>query len=142
MCGALSATLELCVEYTANRWQFNKPLNGFQAIQQYTAVMAGELVVANAALELATSLVDTTHPDVSTAAAVAKARVGAAAGQIARLAHQVHGAIGFTREYPLHELTRRLWSWRDEYGNERFWCRRLGEKARGGDVWELLTSTP
>jgi hypothetical protein len=30
----------------------------------------------------------------------------------------VHGAIGFTQEYTLHYATRRLWSWRDEFGSE------------------------
>jgi long-subunit acyl-CoA synthetase (AMP-forming) len=28
------------------------------------------------------------------------------------IAHQVHGAIGFTQDYPLHPLTRRLMGWR------------------------------
>ena len=28
----------------------------------------------------------------------------------------VKGAIGYTHEHGLHRLTRRLWSWRDEFG--------------------------
>ena len=43
---------------------------------------------------------------------------GEAAGIGAAIAHQMHGAIGFTQEHQLHYLTRRLWSWRDEFGNE------------------------
>jgi acyl-CoA dehydrogenase len=43
-----------------------------------------------------------------------------------RAAHQVHGAIGMTQEYRLHHLSRRLWAWRNEYGDERHWAARLG----------------
>ena len=34
------------------------------------------------------------------------------------IAHQVHGAIGFTDRYALHHATLRLWAWREEFGNE------------------------
>jgi acyl-CoA dehydrogenase len=51
-----------------------------------------------------------------------------------RAAHQAHGAIGMTQEYPLHQLSRRLWSWRAEYG-DRVWPERLGRAvgAHGAD---------
>ena len=61
---------------------------------------------------------------------------------VARLAHQVHGAIGFTQEHKLHHLTRRLWAWRDEAGSELHWSRVLGTEllARGADgLWPALT---
>jgi acyl-CoA dehydrogenase len=61
---------------------------------------------------------------------------------VARLAHQVHGAIGFTQEHKLHHLTRRLWSWRDEAGTELHWSRVLGAGllADGPDaLWPALT---
>jgi acyl-CoA dehydrogenase len=38
----------------------------------------------------------------------------------------VHGAMGFTYEHTLHHATRRLWSWREEFGNETAWATRLG----------------
>ena len=50
--------------------------------------------------------------------AIAKLRVGEAAGTGAAIAHQVHGAMGFTYEHSLHHSTRRLWAWREEFGNE------------------------
>src|SRR4029450_6735743 len=53
------------------------------------------------------------------AAAAAKVRAGTAVEVVARLAHQVHGAIGFTQEYRLHHLTRGLWAWGDEAGPGR-----------------------
>ena len=49
-----------------------------------------------------------------------------------------------TREYKLQALTRRLWSWRDEAGDEMFWQARLGVLAiEGGasdDVWAYVTA--
>jgi acyl-CoA dehydrogenase len=51
----------------------------------------------------------------------------AAAADGARVAHQAHGAMGMTREYPLQRLTRRLWSWRVEYLSTRDDARWLGE---------------
>ena len=73
----------------------------------------------------------------------AKARAGEAASIAAGLAHQAHGAIGFTREYELHYATRRLWSWRDEFGNEAEWNRVVGRAAlaAGADgLWPALTA--
>jgi acyl-CoA dehydrogenase len=45
-----------------------------------------------------------------------------------------------TREHQLHLLTRRLWSWRDEYGSDRYWSRRQGQHlvATATDPWADL----
>jgi acyl-CoA dehydrogenase len=74
--------------------------------------------------------------------AAAKIRVGEAAGVSAGLVHQTHGAIGFTYEHSLHFATRRLWSWRAEFGSESRWAIELGRRvaARGADnLWNDLT---
>ena len=62
--------------------------------------------------------------------AVAKVRAGEAAGIGAGIAHQAHGAIGFTYEHSLHFSTRRLWSWRAEFGSESRWAQRAGPRGR------------
>jgi alkylation response protein AidB-like acyl-CoA dehydrogenase len=75
--------------------------------------------------------------------AAAKARCGEAAGIGAAIAHQVHGAIGFTHEHSLHFLTRRLWSWRDEFGNETEWNQVTGHhmaKAGPNRYWAEITA--
>ena len=59
------------------------------------------------------------------------------------IAHQAHGAIGFTWEYDLHFFTKRLWSWRDEFGNETEWNRLLGShmvEAGADRLWAEITS--
>ena len=59
------------------------------------------------------------------------------------IAHQTHGAIGFTDEHILHRYTMRLWSWRDQFGSESHWAVRLGEHvaARGADeLWPMVTA--
>ena len=70
-------------------------------------------------------------------------RGGEAAGTGAAIAHQVHGAMGFTYEHSLHHATRRLWSWREEFGNEAVWAARLGRMVaeRGADgLWPFITA--
>jgi len=74
--------------------------------------------------------------------AAAKLRASAAAGLAARYAHQVHGAIGFTREHGLHHHTRRLWSWREEFGADEYWALELGRAlaSRGpAQLWASLS---
>jgi alkylation response protein AidB-like acyl-CoA dehydrogenase len=142
MAGAISAALTLSVEYTRQRQQFGKPLATFQAIQQQLAVLAEEAAACRAAAAAAAAhALD--RGDASFEIACAKLRANIAAGQAASIAHQVHGAIGFTKEYALQKFTRRLWAWRSEYGNDRYWADRIGAiaAARGADgFWPGLVS--
>jgi acyl-CoA dehydrogenase len=143
MVGGLEGALLLAVDHARQREQFGQPIARFQAVQHLLARLAAEVVAAQSALALAVDGQDT--PSEAAAVATAKARVGAAATTGARLAHQVVGAIGFTQEHPLGDVTRRLWGWREDYGDEAAWQRRLGATVldgTGADVWPLLTSLP
>jgi acyl-CoA dehydrogenase len=140
--GALARVLELSVQYVQTRVQFGRPIGKFQAIQQNLAILAGQSAAALAAADnAADALADGLSPFVIGAA---KARAGEAAGIAAGLAHQAHGAIGFTREYALHYATRRLWSWRDEFGTEAEWHALVGRAAlaAGADgLWPAITAS-
>lgn len=144
--GAAEAALQLAVSYANDRTQFGRPIGAFQAIQQNLAIMAEEVAAARAAADMAARALPLalTAPDVFRLhAAAAKLRAGEAAGRCAGIAHQIHGAIGFTREYALHPLTCRLWSWRDEFGSETRWAEHIGATvlARApGELWPFLTS--
>ncbi|HYW02430.1 MAG TPA: acyl-CoA dehydrogenase family protein [Gammaproteobacteria bacterium] len=142
MTGAMDRALELSVAYAGEREQFGRPIGRFQAIQQQLAVMTGDVAAAGAALEAAGERLG--RGDAWFFAAVARTRIAEAAGPAASVAHQVHGAMGFTYEHSLHLSTRRLWSWREEFGSEREWGERIGRAlaVRGADaLWPLLTET-
>ena len=141
MAGALQSVLETSVQYARERVQFGRPIGRFQAIQQNLAVLAGQAAAATAAAEAAIEAA--AHGLDSLAVAAAKIRAGEAAGIGAAIAHQVHGAIGITQEHRLHYSTLRLWSWRDEFGNEAWWARRLGGEvaAAGADrLWQSIAA--
>ena len=140
MAGALERTLEYSLQYANERVQFGRPIAKFQAVQHMLALLAGQVAAASAAADAAAEA-SGLAPD-AFAVAVAKSRAGEAAGKGAEIAHQVHGAMGYTREHNLHYCTRRLWSWRDEFGNETYWQSRLGRivAAQGADaLWPTLS---
>ena len=149
MSGALEKAMDLAVTYAQERQQFGRPISKFQAVQQNLAVLAGQTAAAVAAANLGIEALGTTtspeaNPDREEfLIAVAKARVGEAATLACEIAHQVHGAIGFTKEYALQLSTRRLWSWREEFGGDPEWAAKVGAYAcrRGADaLWPMLTA--
>jgi len=139
MSGALEEALQLAVTYAGDRVQFGRPIAKFQAIQQQLALAAEQVAAAGVAVASAVSAA--ASGDLAFAAGAAKLRVGEAAGKVCDIVHQVHGAIGFTHEHRLHQLTRRLWSWRDEFGLESAWALELGRlmASQGADgIWPFL----
>jgi alkylation response protein AidB-like acyl-CoA dehydrogenase len=142
MAGALETALALATQYANDRVQFGRPIGKFQAIQQQLALLAEQVAAATVAVTNAADAI-VAGDDSFFAAAIAKIRAGEAAGRSGDIAHQVHGAIGFTHEHRLHHLTRRLWSWRDEFGVESEWSIELGRRiaAQGAEaLWPLLTA--
>lgn len=140
MAGALERLLAYSLQYANERVQFGRPIGKFQAVQHLLAMLAGHAAASSAAADAAVEASDVIPNEL--AIAIAKARTGEAAGKGAEIAHQVHAAMGYTREHNLHFSTRRLWAWRDEFGNEVYWQTRLGRMvaAKGADaLWPMLT---
>ena len=140
--GALETILRMSVEYANDRVQFGRPIGKFQSIQQYLATMAGETAAARAAAEMAAGSYDTAAFALTVAAA--KSRSGEAAQTVGALAHQIHGAIGYTEEHALHHFTKRIWSWQDEFGTELDWNRELGRAALSSPhdtFWHFITDS-
>ena len=141
MAGALEKILKQSVQYALDRSQFGRPIAKFQAVQHNLAILAGEVAAAGAAADAAAEAC--AFPEVAVGeVAIAKVRGGEAAGTGAAIAHQVHGAMGFTYEHSLHHATRRLWAWREEFGNEAVWAERLGRMVakHGADqLWPFIT---
>jgi len=141
MAGGLEYLLAQTVQYVSERKQFGRPIGGFQAIQHQLAILAGHTAAAGMAAASAFRAAD--RGDARFETAVAKVRAGEAAGLGAGIAHQCHGAIGFTYEHSLHFVTRRLWSWRAEFGAEGEWAAAIGTDvaAAGPDgLWPFITS--
>ncbi|MBI3824976.1 MAG: acyl-CoA dehydrogenase family protein [Candidatus Rokubacteria bacterium] len=141
MAGGLESLLAQSVRYATERKQFGKAIGSFQVIQQNLALLAGHTAAAGMAAAHAFRCAE--RGDAWFDIAVAKTRVGEAAGLGAGIAHQTHGAIGFTYEHSLHFTTRRLWSWRAEFGGEGWWAAELGRSvARDGAeaLWPKLTA--
>jgi acyl-CoA dehydrogenase len=145
--GTLESMLDISVRYSNERVAFEKKISKFQAVQHNLAKLAGE---SAAALAAATSAADTIANNASfnddavfLEAVAAKIRCSEAAEKGGAIAHQVHGAIGFTIEHILHRYSLRALSWRDDFGSESYWAVELGKRvaARGADeLWPLVAS--
>ena len=144
--GALAAALDIAVRYSGERVAFERPIGKFQAVQHNLAKLAGETAAALAAAGSAADTIanaEAFDDSVFLEASAAKIRCGEAAEQGAAIAHQVFGAIGFTREHILHRFTLRALSWRDDFGHESHWALALGNKvARNGadELWPMLAA--
>lgn len=141
MAGALQRVLEMTVDFANERSQFGRPIGKFQAIQQQMAVLAEMTSASICAVDAAIDHLGSEQE--WELIACAKITTGESAGYAAKTAHAVHAAIGFTQEYPLQLSTRRLWSWRDEYGNEAQWSAKLGRHCfdlETDDLWSWLTT--
>jgi acyl-CoA dehydrogenase len=143
--GSLESMLDISVRYSNERVAFEKKISKFQAVQHNLAKLAGE---SAAALAAATSAADAFAGGAPAEAAFleaasAKIRCSEAAEKAAAIAHQVHGAIGFTIEHILHRYTLRALAWRDDFGSESYWAVELGKRvaANGADeLWPLVAS--
>ena len=145
--GTLESMLDISVRYSNERVAFEKKISKFQAVQHNLAKLAGE---SAAALAAATSAADTIVNNASfdddavyLEAVAAKIRCSEAAEKGGAIAHQVHGAIGFTIEHILHRYSLRALAWRDDFGSESYWAVELGKLVcnRGADeLWPLVAS--
>ncbi|MBF4163290.1 acyl-CoA dehydrogenase family protein [Nocardioides acrostichi] len=140
--GAASAVLSRTLDYTRERIQFGRPLAALQAVQQRTALVAGEVTRARVVTDAAAAALDAEDSRAALLCAVAACEASSSVREVAAAGHQLHGAMGWTTEYPLGRATTRLWSWRDEYGDETAWAQVVAETvAAGPDVWTVITGS-
>lgn len=142
LAGGIGQALDMAVGYAGERVQFGRPIGRFQAIQQQLAELAVASAQAGMAVRVAARALDA-GGNAGFAVASAKIVCSDAAGLALRVAHEVHGAIGFTDEHMLHYVTRRITAWRGEFGAAAYWAARLGREAarRGGDaLWPDLVA--
>ena len=128
MAGALESVNRLTQRYCSEREQFGRPIGRFQAVQEHLVLVAEAAELTAMSVWRAT-LAASERP-ASFEAAAAKLVANENARTASRAAHQAHGAIGMTREYPLHQFTRRLHAWRHDLGTERQLAASLASAVR------------
>ncbi|UXA20849.1 acyl-CoA dehydrogenase family protein [Mycobacterium sp. SMC-4] len=144
VCAALDCALESSITHATSREQFGRPLAKFQVVQHLIADMASEAALARSATDaaIATGVAsDWAAPNLDFLVAVARSCAGHAASVVVRHAHQVHGAIGTTKEHRLHEFTRAALAWRSEFGTVRDFdeqLTRLAVDAGAGSLWQTI----
>ncbi|TWA72568.1 hypothetical protein FBZ82_102168 [Azospirillum brasilense] len=106
--GGARFCLEQAVAYTAERKQFGKPLNAFQALQFKLADMATELDAARLMLHRAAASLDAGSPEATAHCAMAKRFATDAGFQVVNEALQLHGGYGYIKEYPIERIFRDL----------------------------------
>ncbi len=119
MLGGADAVVEMTVEYAKQRTQFGRPVGAFQAVQHHCADMATDAECCRYIAYQSAWKIAEGEP-AALEVAMAKAWVSAAYQRICNLAHQCHGAIGFTREHDLQLYTRRAKVQELTYGDVHF----------------------
>ena len=122
--GLAERMLALTAAYAKVRHQFGKPIGSFQAVKHHLANARVALEFARPATYRAAWSLATAQPTLSHDAAMAKAMASDAAELGARVALQVHGAIGYTWESDLHFFLARTWALSRAWGDAAT-CRRL-----------------
>jgi acyl-CoA dehydrogenase len=147
MTGAMDAAVDLTVRHATERKQFGRPLAAFQAVQHLAADAAAEAALARAATDAA--LVQAVATEFASdgllfSVAVARSVCGHSGSTVVRNAHQVHGAIGTTREHVLHRVTMPILAWTNDFGSVAEWdavLEQAARDARDGGLWELVSGT-
>ncbi|HJY84725.1 MAG TPA: acyl-CoA dehydrogenase, partial [Candidatus Binatia bacterium] len=125
--GGAQKALEMAVEYTKVRTQFNRPIASFQALKHMAAEMASEIEPARALVWYAAHAFDTRPREASRAAALAKARLSEVYSRTTNRAVQMHGGIGFTWEHDMHFWFKRA-KWNEfAFGDATFHRERLAQ---------------
>ncbi|MDQ3907647.1 MAG: acyl-CoA dehydrogenase [Acidobacteriota bacterium] len=106
MIGLARGALEAALAYTAEREQFGKAINSFQAVQFQLAEMATELEAARLMVYNAARMKDAGLPFVKEAA-MAKLYSSRVAEKVSSKAIELYGGYGFVKDYPVEKY------WRD-----------------------------
>lgn len=125
--GGAQKALEMAVEYTKVRTQFNRPIASFQALKHMAAEMASEIEPARALVWYAAHAFDARPREASRAAALAKARLSDVYARTTNRAVQMHGGIGFTWEHDMHLWFKRA-KWNEfAFGDATYHRERLAQ---------------
>jgi alkylation response protein AidB-like acyl-CoA dehydrogenase len=129
MVGGAQQVLDMTVEYAKERRQFGRPIGSFQVIHHYLSDMLTEVeacrhITYQAAWMLSEGL--SCRKEV----AIAKAWCSNSFKKVASVAHQIHGAIGFTEEHDLYLYYKHAKAWEllfgDAYSHKEIVAQEMG----------------
>lgn len=115
--GVADRLITMAAAYAKERAQFGKPIGSFQAVKHHLAGAFVRLEFARPVVYRAAWSLDQGEPTITRDASMAKAMASDAATLAARVALQVHGAIGYTWEHDLHLWMTRAWSLAASWGD-------------------------
>lgn len=127
--GVGQAALDLTVAYSKTRVQFGRAIATLQAVQHHCAdmcrdVSVGRLLAWQAAARLGAAL------PAQREVAMAKTKTSETIPGVTRTAHQIHGAFGYYRDYPLELYYHRAMAASAAYGDARHHRRALARLLR------------
>ncbi len=103
--GAAQAALDLSTDYARQREQFGRPIGSFQLVQKHIVDMTVRVEAARA-LGMRAAHALQAGKDVRQACSIAKLYATEAAHEVANMALQVHGGLGYSEEYPIERIFR------------------------------------
>lgn len=116
MVGGAQQALDMTAQYAKERHQFGRPIGSFQAIQHYLADMLTQVEACRHLTYQAAWLVSEELP-CKKEVAIAKAWCSDAFKRVTSVAHQIHGAIGFTEEHDLYLYYKHAKAWELTFGD-------------------------
>ena len=106
--GSAQKLLELSVDYAKQRVQFGKPIGSFQAVQIMLADMATQIYAGRQMLHHAAWLRDKRGTAVVKEASMVKLFCTEMANRVADMAVQIHGGMGYMKDFPVERFYRDL----------------------------------
>lgn len=105
--GLAQMDFEISVQYAKDRIQFGRPIGSFQAIQHKAADMVTDVDGARFIMYRAAWSVDQDEADADMNVHMAKAWCSEATRRVVAHGQQIHGGIGFTKDYKVQLYFRR-----------------------------------
>jgi alkylation response protein AidB-like acyl-CoA dehydrogenase len=103
--GAAQSALDLSIEYAKTRKQFGKVIGSFQLVQKHIVDMTIRVEAARALGYRAAAALNQGRP-ARLECALAKLYATEAAFEVANMALQVHGGLGYSVDYPIERIFR------------------------------------
>jgi alkylation response protein AidB-like acyl-CoA dehydrogenase len=132
--GVADRLITMAGAYALDRTQFGVPIGSFQAVKHHLANALIRLEFARPTVYRAAWSLDHGHPAAGVHASMAKAMASDAATGAARMALQVHGAIGYTWEHDLHLWMKPAWSLAAAWGDARWHRARVLDELADPDA--------